>query len=336
MAAAAPVARPAPAAKPALARAAKPAGTRHPTRIQSAPSRERLLQAVVACCVARGALSQSSARRPQTPRAATARAPEAAASRPGGAVCRARLLRAAGAGALPVLADDCQAAQAAGALRGRFAVVTGAQRGIGKGVALGLGERQATVFLTGRKRSALEAAAELVTRAGGKGVPVVCDHSDDAQVARAFEEIGKASGGKLDILVNNAFKSPASNNPEVDAALSRGAKFYELPLSVWDNMHDVGLRSHYVSSYYAAPLLLAAARGEVSRRPLLCATSSFGGVSYLFTTAYGVGKAASDRLIRDLQVELGPLGIDCVSLWPGLVLTEEAGVSLFFFVALRS
>lgn len=207
-------------------------------------------------------------------------------------------------------------------LRGRFAVVTGAGRGIGKGVAVGLGELGATVFVTGRKRPALEATCDLVRRAGGVGVPVLCDHSDDAQVARAFEEIGKATGGRLDILVNNAFQEPGSS-PEVEKKLSEAAKFYELPLSVWDDMHRVGLRSHYVASYYAAPLLLAAAKAEPTRRPLLCATSSFGAVVPLFTPAYGAGKEASDRLIRELQVELGPLGIDCVSFWPGIVLTEK-------------
>lgn len=187
---------------------------------------------------------------------------------------------------------------------------------------MGLGELGATVFVTGRKRPALEATCELVRRAGGAGVPVLCDHSDDAQVARAFEEIGKVTAGRLDILVNNAFQEPGSS-PEVEKKLSEAAKFYELPLSVWDDMHRVGLRSHYVASYYAAPLLLAAAAAEPTRRPLLCATSSFGAVVPLFTPAYGAGKEASDRLIRELQVELGPLGIDCVSFWPGIVLTEK-------------
>lgn len=217
----------------------------------------------------------------------------------------------------------CWAAGVAPDLSGRFTVVTGANRGIGKGVALGLGEAKATVFVTGRNRTGLESTAELVTRAGGQGVPILCDHSDDTQVARAFEEIGKQTGGKLDILVNNAFKSPASSDPKVDQQLSKGAKFYELPLSVWDDVQTVGLKSHYVASYYAAPMLLAARQANPTRRPLLCAVSSFGGVTYLFATAYGVGKAATDRLVRDLQVELGPLGVDCVSLWPGIVLTEE-------------
>jgi len=212
-------------------------------------------------------------------------------------------------------------------LRGRFAVVTGASRGIGKGIAIGLAEAGATVFVTGRDAAQVAATAELATKAGGQGIALPCDHGDDKQVEALFQEVAKRTGGHLDILVNNAFKDPSLGNPEVDRKLTEGAKFYELPLSVWDDMHTVGLRSHYVASYYAAPLLLAAAHKEAvagsAWRPFLCATSSFGAVSYLFTTAYGVGKAASDRLMRDLQVELGPQGIDCLSIWPGLVLTEK-------------
>lgn len=233
---------------------------------------------------------------------------------------RAALLRSAAL--LPLLGNSASAT-AAPDLKGKFAVVTGASRGIGKGVAIGLGEAGATVFVTGRNKASTGATADLVTRAGGRGVPIICDHAVDKQVEAAFKEIAKQTGGKLDLLINNAFQDPSSASPEVDRKLTEGAKFYELPLSVWDDMHQVGLRSHYVASYYAAPLLIASAAANKGRRPLLCTTSSFGAVSYLFATAYGVGKAGSDRLIRDLQVELGPLGIDCISFWPGLVLTEK-------------
>eukprot|EP00931_Biecheleriopsis_adriatica_P093328 TRINITY_DN67070_c0_g1_i1.p1 TRINITY_DN67070_c0_g1~~TRINITY_DN67070_c0_g1_i1.p1 ORF type:complete len:460 (-),score=85.05 TRINITY_DN67070_c0_g1_i1:50-1429(-) len=244
-----------------------------------------------------------------------------ASSLDGEGLSRSKLLRLA-PGLSVVLGSAAQATELNN-LRGRTAVVTGAGRGIGKGVALGLGEAGATVFVTGRSKGSVEATAELVTRAGGRGIGILCDHGDDAQVERAFAEISEKTSGKLDVLVNNAFKDPSSDSPEVDRLLSNGAKFYELPLSVWDDMHRVGLRSHYVSSYYAAPLLIAAAKAEPGRRPLICMTSSFGAVSYLFATAYGVGKAGSDRLVRDLQVELGPQGIDCLSIWPGLVLTEK-------------
>ncbi|CAJ1359147.1 unnamed protein product [Effrenium voratum] len=208
---------------------------------------------------------------------------------------------------------------ASGRLRGRTACVTGASRGIGKGIAVALGEAGAKVFVTGRKKAAVESTAELVTRAGGEGVALVCDHAVDEQVKGAFDQI-RSDVGKLDVLVNNAFQDPAQKNPQSDQLLSKGAKFFELPLEVWDDVHRVGLRSHYVASYYAAPMLLNAASD--SWRPLLCVTSAPAAVTYYYAAAYGVAKAASDRLVRDLQVELGPLGVDCVSVWPGVVYTE--------------
>lgn len=232
------------------------------------------------------------------------------------------LLAPTAAAAAAVMALDPAEVVAAGAanLRGRTACVTGATRGIGKGISVALGEAGATVFLTGRRADALAKTAELVTRAGGEAIPVVCDHSDDAQVARAFDEISAKTGGSLDVLVNNAFQDPALLDTQTDALLSRGAKFFELPLKVWDDVHRVGLRSHYVASYYAAPLLLKSAASGF--RPLLCVTSAPAAVTYYYAVAYGVAKAGSDRLVRDLQVELGPSGVDCVSVWPGVVYTE--------------
>ncbi|CAE7887836.1 Dhrs1 [Symbiodinium necroappetens] len=211
-------------------------------------------------------------------------------------------------------------ASAARRLRGKTAVVTGASRGIGKGIAVALGEAGAKVFVTGRRKNAVEATAALATRAGGEGVAVVCDHAVDEQVKVAFTQIQEQTGGKLDILVNNAFQDPAQRDSKSDELLGKGAKFFELPLQVWDDVHRVGLRSHYVASYYAAPLLLNAASDDW--RPLVCVTSAPAAVTYYYATAYGVAKAGSDRLVRDLQVELGPLGIDCVSIWPGVVYTE--------------
>lgn len=217
----------------------------------------------------------------------------------------------------PAAADGSRASPS---LRGRTACVTGASRGIGKGIAVGLGEGGATVFVTGRRKEAIARTAELVTAAGGRGVPLLCDHSDDAQVQRAFAEIGSQTGGKLDILVNNAWQDPGARDPKTDALLSKGAKFYELPIQVWDDVHRVGLRSHYVSSYYATPLLQSAV--APAWRPLICMISAPAAITYYYAVAYGVGKASTDRLARDLQVELGPEGIDCISVWPGVVYTE--------------
>eukprot|EP00929_Paragymnodinium_shiwhaense_P102428 TRINITY_DN65611_c0_g1_i1.p1 TRINITY_DN65611_c0_g1~~TRINITY_DN65611_c0_g1_i1.p1 ORF type:complete len:509 (+),score=92.33 TRINITY_DN65611_c0_g1_i1:73-1599(+) len=310
--------------------------------LQSSDAQQSSYLAVLGAVAVGGSVASASRRRLHRRSAATScrglpdESSGAGTEELAGAASRAGLLRslsrASAAGLLVGLAspEESRAAPANRLpdLKGRYAVVTGASRGIGKGTAIGLGEAGATVFVTGRDQTRTQETADLVTKAGGRGVAIVCDHEDDAQVAAAFKRISEETGGRLDLLVNNAFKDPSAN-PEVDKALSSGAKFYEMPLSVWDDMHRVGLRSHYVASYYAAPMLVASARAQDALpadkrlRPMICTTSSFGAVSYLFTAAYGAGKAASDRLARDLQVELGPLGVDCLSVWPGLVLTEK-------------
>lgn len=118
-----------------------------------------------------------------------------------------------------------------GLTENRVAVVTGASRGAGKGIALALGETGATVYVTGRTRSAGEsplpgtvyATAEEIDKRGGVGVPVICDHSDDAQVEALFKQVERESGA-LDILVNNAFTIP-------DGLADKGP-FWEKPLAL--------------------------------------------------------------------------------------------------------
>jgi dehydrogenase/reductase SDR family member 1 len=198
-------------------------------------------------------------------------------------------------------------------LEGRVAIVTGASRGVGKGAALGLGEAGATVYVTGRSTTAGalpgtigETAAE-VTALGGRGVAVRCDHAVDEEVAALFARVD-AEAGRLDLLVNNAFAIP-------DGKLI--APFWELPLSIWDEMHRVGLRSHYVAA------LEAARRMVPQRRGLIANVSSFGAKLYAINVAYGVGKAGVDRMSRDMARELEPFGVAAVSLWPGIVKTER-------------
>jgi dehydrogenase/reductase SDR family protein 1 len=184
-----------------------------------------------------------------------------------------------------------------------IAVVTGASRGVGKGIALGLGEIGATVYVTGRTRGALDETAAEVTALGGKGIAVSCDHANDVDVEALFERIAH-----VDVLVNNAFAIPGGR--------IRGP-FWELPLSQWDEMHRVGLRSHYVCARLVAPRMVAAKRG------LIVNVSSFGAKIYAVNVAYGVGKAGVDRMTRDMARELEPHGVTCVSLWPGIVKTER-------------
>ncbi|APE37407.1 short-chain dehydrogenase [Nocardia mangyaensis] len=194
-------------------------------------------------------------------------------------------------------------------------VVTGASRGAGKGIALALGETGAKVYVTGRTRAdgdsplpgTVFATAEEITRRGGVGVPVVVDHSDDAQVRALFEQV-RAENGRLDILVNNALAVP-------DALVLRGP-FWEKPLSLLD-LFDVGMRSSYISSYYAAPLLTANGEG------LVVNTSSFGGTCYMHGPAYGAGKAAVDKMAHDMAVDFRPFDVAVVSIWMGLLKTER-------------
>ena len=138
-------------------------------------------------------------------------------------------------------------------LNGKVALVTGASRGIGKGIALELAENGATVYFTGRtttqdpmRPGTIAATQREIDELGGTGVGLVCDHHDDTQVAAVFEKIS-AEAGRLDILVNNATAEMGS---------MVGQPFWKLPIELWDNVIGVGLRSHYVASWYAAPLMV--------------------------------------------------------------------------------
>jgi len=195
------------------------------------------------------------------------------------------------------------------------AVVTGASRGIGKGIALELGAAGATVYGTGRTATTggilpgtVGETAQLVTELGGLGVGVVCDHHDDTQVEQLFARV-QDEQGRIDVLVNNVFSAPA---------LSQwlGKPFWELPVEAWDEVIDVGLRSHYVAARCTAPAMIAQGGG------LIVNVSSSGAIHYAHVVSYGVGKAALDRMTADMAHELRPHGVAVVSVWPGLVRTE--------------
>lgn len=142
-------------------------------------------------------------------------------------------------------------------LAGRVAVVTGASRGIGKGIALELGAAGATVYVTGRTTEpgklpgTVGETAAMVTELGGHGVVAVCDHRDDDAVEKLFTRI-REEQGRLDVLVNNVYNSPA-------AARWLGRKFWDVPPKAWDETFEIGVRSHYVASVFAAPLLIESA-----------------------------------------------------------------------------
>ncbi|GAA5053680.1 SDR family NAD(P)-dependent oxidoreductase [Nocardia callitridis] len=198
-------------------------------------------------------------------------------------------------------------------LSGRVAVVTGASRGIGKGIAVELGTAGATVYVTGRSNTAgrlpgtVHETAEQIDAAGGTGIPFACDHRDDDAVAGLFERV-RTDHGRLDVLVNNVYNSPAS-------ARWLGKPFWEVPPSAWDESFDIGVRSHYAAAVYAAPLLIESGG-------LIVNISSPGAQRYTHNAVYGVAKAAVDRLTADLAHDLTATEVTVVSIWPGIVNTE--------------
>jgi len=198
----------------------------------------------------------------------------------------------------------------------RVAVVTGGSRGVGKGIAIALGASGATVYVTGRstegsKEHALggtvQATADAITAAGGRGIAVACDHSDDEQVQTLFERV-ESEQGRLDILVNNATAVPRE--------LAKPGPFWEKSLDLL-RILDVGQRSHYVASYYAAPLMIRTGGG------LIVFTSSYGGRIYMHGPAYGAGKAGVDKMAMDMAIDLREHDVAVVSLWLGFVRTER-------------
>ncbi len=203
-----------------------------------------------------------------------------------------------------------------GSLSGKVAVVTGASRGIGKGIALALAGEGATVYVTGRTVSEGESplpgtvgetAAECNQR-GGRGIAVQVDHACDDQVAALFERVSREQG-RLDILVNNAFSLPDD--------LTEPKPFWEKPLSNWE-MVDVGVRSNFVAAWHAARIMAPQGSG------LIVAISGYTGVAYTYGVIFGTSKSAVDRMSRDMAIELKPYNVASVSIWQGLTMTERA------------
>jgi NAD(P)-dependent dehydrogenase (short-subunit alcohol dehydrogenase family) len=195
------------------------------------------------------------------------------------------------------------------------AVVTGASRGAGRGIARALGSHGCIVYVTGRSEKTGDASlpgtihetAVSVTEAGGTGIAVRVDHADDAQVQALFERV-RADHGKLDILVNNACA--------VHDQLVSAGTFWEKPLEIAD-MITVGVRSGFAATYFAAPLLIE------SGRSLVIFTSSSGAVHYMLNPAYGAHKAGIDKLAADMGFEFREHGVAALSIWMGGLITDR-------------
>jgi NAD(P)-dependent dehydrogenase (short-subunit alcohol dehydrogenase family) len=185
------------------------------------------------------------------------------------------------------------------------AVVTGASRGAGRGIARALGGQAWRVYLTGRTVD--EIVAQEVTDAGGEGIAVRVDHADDDSVAALFQRVADENAG-LQLLVNNAAL--------IHDELTNPAPFWEKPIGLGDVL-TVGLRSAYVASWYAAPLLIGV------ERSLIAFTSSPGAACYMHGPAYGAQKAGVDKLAADMAVDFQGTGVHTVSIWMGILLTER-------------
>ncbi len=192
-------------------------------------------------------------------------------------------------------------------LESRVAVVTGGTFGVGRGVASALAQHGADVFVTGRSARDGAAIDAHITE-------IRCDHRVDAEVTDAFDRISRETHG-IDILVNNVWGG--YERMVEDGAFTWGKPFWEQPLWRWDSMFSAGVRAHYHASQLAA-------RGMVARRRGLIVNISFWAAQkHIANVAYGVSKAATDKMTADMAVELRPHGVTAVSLYPGLVRTEK-------------
>jgi len=206
-------------------------------------------------------------------------------------------------------------------LHDRIAVVTGASRGAGRGIALELAEAGAIIYVTGRSTSGgerteglpgtVEETAEMITARGGTGIAVRCDHTVDADVEALFARIGREQG-RLDILVNNVW----GGYEHYDTGHFTD-NFWDLPMRHWHGMFESGVRAHLLASRLATPLMLP------QRRGLIANTTAWDHDKYLGNLFYDVAKAAVSRMVYGMAKELRSHNIAAIALAPGFMRTER-------------
>ena len=185
-------------------------------------------------------------------------------------------------------------------LDGRVALVTGASKNIGKGIALEVAASGAVTYVTARsledvpgQLASLNRTVAEIEALGGTAIAVACDHTDDAQVEAVFDRI-RSEQGRLDLVVNVA--SP-------DFSEMVGVPFWEIPFRHITNCLEIGPRSDYVTTALAARMMIPQGSG------LVVNISSHGAEGYLLSVPYGVGKAAIDKVTQDTAFELRPHGV---------------------------
>jgi NAD(P)-dependent dehydrogenase (short-subunit alcohol dehydrogenase family) len=213
-------------------------------------------------------------------------------------------------------------------LTGKIAVVTGASRGGGRGIALALGDEGATVYVTGRSVAGqpnptgspetIDETAGMVTARGGLGIPVRIDHTVDAEVEALFDRV-KAEQGRLDFLVNNAWGGYESY--ESDTAFDR--PFWEQPLWRWHKMLDAGVNAGMVASCFAARIMLPQRSGLIVNTVADVGTRNWDLDAFHYVMVfYDTAKTAIDRIAFGMAVDLRPHGIAALTLAPGFMRTE--------------
>ena len=217
-------------------------------------------------------------------------------------------------------------------LTGKVAIVTGASRGVGKGIALGLGEAGATVYVTGRTieegRSSsgwpgtIGQTAAAVTQLGGKGIAVQCDHRNEQAIEQLFQHVLNEND-HLDLLVNNAWGG--YEHMVHDGQFTWFSRFWEQPLWRWDAMFEAGVRGAYLASQLAARKMVDQHSG------LIVNISYWAAQKYMNNVSYGTAKSAIDRMGSYMAHELREHHVAAVVLYPGLVRTESVMESAEYF-----
>lgn len=192
-----------------------------------------------------------------------------------------------------------------------FAIVTGASRGVGRGIALALAKQGYHLYVTGRSVARLESLSDEIAALGQPCVVLPCDHADMAASVRTFESLADI---RFDVVVNNAWGG--YEQMVENGAFTWEKKFWEQPDHRWGSMMDVGVRTAFLCSRHCAKRMVETGQG------LIVNISFWAARCYMQNVIYGMSKAAIDKMTSDMAEEARPHGVAVISLYPGLVRTE--------------